>query len=45
VPLSAGREDVRQQVYALPKIREQLQGKQVVRDVYVPGRIYNLVTH
>jgi leucyl-tRNA synthetase len=45
VPVSADREDVQQQVYALPKIREQLQGKQVVRDVYVPGRIYNLVTH
>jgi leucyl-tRNA synthetase len=42
--LDTDRESLEQQVYALPKIQQHLQGKQVVRAIYVPGRIFNIVT-
>ena len=42
--VGADQASVQEQVYALPKIKQYLQGKQVIRAIYVPGRIFNIVT-
>ena len=43
VPATADEETVRSTVLARPKIAEELKGKQLVKFIYSPGRLVNLV--
>jgi leucyl-tRNA synthetase len=41
VPLDAGHAEVEEQAIARPKIQQYLNGKQMVKVIYVPGKILN----
>ena len=43
VPKDATQEDVKAAVMADPRLASQLEGKTVIKEIFVPGRIYNLV--
>jgi len=42
IPREASQEEVKESVMATPAIQKALSGKQVVREVYIPGRIYSI---
>ena len=44
VPRGAGEEEVYAAANALPEIQKYLNGKKVAREVYVKGKLLNLVT-
>jgi leucyl-tRNA synthetase len=44
VPAGAERSDVEQAAFAQGKVKQHLEGAEVVRSVYVPGKILNLIT-
>lgn len=41
--VSATEEDVRQSVVALPEVKKWIDGKEIERVIYVPGRLVNIV--
>jgi leucyl-tRNA synthetase len=43
VPATATEEQVREQALASERVRSQLDGKQIARVIYVPGRLLNVV--
>ncbi len=43
VAQDAGQAEVEEQIYALAKVQQYLKGKQVVKVIYVPGKILNIV--
>jgi leucyl-tRNA synthetase len=43
VALDARQAEVEEKIYALPKLQQYLNGKQVVKVIYVPGKILNIV--
>ena len=43
LPADAGEEQVRDAVMALPRVAEQLKGKQIAKVFYAPGRLINLI--
>jgi leucyl-tRNA synthetase len=44
VPADAGEAEVQEIALAQPKVREHIAGRQIVKVVYVPGKIMNVVT-
>ena len=44
VPAEAREEEVVKKALERPKVRKRIDGKAVVKRVYVPGRILNVVT-
>ena len=43
VPVSITEDEARQLVMERPRVKAYLAGKEVVRTVYVPGRLVNIV--
>ena len=43
VALDERQAEVEEKIYALPKLQQYLNGKQVVKVIYVPGKILNIV--
>jgi leucyl-tRNA synthetase len=43
IPAAAGEEAVRALAAAEPRVAEQLAGKQIIKVVYVPGRLFSFV--
>jgi len=43
MPLDATKEEILAAVKAIPKIQERLNGKTIIREIYVPKRLVNLV--
>lgn len=43
IPINATKEDVQKQCRVNERIKEILQGKEIVREIYVPGKILNYV--
>lgn len=43
VPVGAVFEDIKDSVYAIDAVKAVTEGKQVVKEIYVPGRIINIV--
>ena len=43
VPKDATQEEVKAAVLADPRLAAQLEGKTVIKEIFVPGRIYNIV--
>jgi leucyl-tRNA synthetase len=45
VPVDTPQAEIEKLAYAQPKVQQHLGGKGIARIVYVPGKIFNIVTH
>ena len=43
ISVDEGKDDVIAKVKAEPKIQEALNGKNVIKEIYVPGKLVNIV--
>jgi leucyl-tRNA synthetase len=43
-PSEAGEAEVREAAFAAPKVRQHLVGRTVVKDFYVPGKVFSIVS-
>lgn len=43
VPVGASEEEIKQIARSVPNVQQHLDGKQVVKEVYVPGKLLNIV--
>jgi leucyl-tRNA synthetase len=44
VPADAGEPEIKQQALSQAKVRQHLDGREVVKAIYVPGKVFNVVT-
>jgi len=43
LPVGLSQEEVKEKVFADPKVKNYTEGKNIVKEIYVPNKIYNIV--